>query len=305
MHACTSAESLPLRSRWRIGVLQRVTVSAGNSGATQLEWLPRSVVELQAKQFYGAEPLLLDHLPSALRALIIEGEVPQPSDGWRPPSTLTHMEVGRKWTRLVDLALPDSLQTLILSPYFSDAAVRVQQLPPLPPSLTALDLGRNWNGATLPPLPLALTDLNLAGYSGPLAELRLPHSLLRLKINCADTPLAALCLPPQLQSLRLGLKFNASLAGVALPASLTELHFDCDSGSFNQPMEHLQLPAGLRSLHLSKMFNQPIAALRLPASLIELKLGSDLDQALLSLAHTPLQSLDMSHLHRWHQSSAD
>ncbi len=40
----------PLRSPWRTGRLQRVKVWANQDGAAQLDWLPRSVTELQAKQ---------------------------------------------------------------------------------------------------------------------------------------------------------------------------------------------------------------------------------------------------------------
>ncbi len=301
LNELTISSAVPLRSPWRIGLPQRVRVWAHQDGAAHLDWLPRSVTELDANQFEDDsedeeddEDAAHSHprSVSALRWLAPAGDTD-------PPAGVKH------WNRLVDLTLPDQLQTLILPHCFDQdddsCGGNQQQLPPLPSSLTALDLGHKWAGDTLPPLPAGLTELNLAAYSGPLAELQLPHSLLRLRIDRADTPLAALRLPPQLKTLQFGPWFNASLEGVVFPASLTKLHFD-KYGAFNQPLEHLQLPSGLRSLILANSFNQPLPVL--PASLTRLQLGSRFDRPLPSLARTSLLKLGMSGMRSWSQSVA-
>ncbi len=84
-----------------IGVLQRVEVWAGNDSINFLAHLPRSVVDVHVSHFSRRMALMSwEGLPSALRSLTVTANVPQPLAGWQPPSTLTHLTVGKQWTRL-------------------------------------------------------------------------------------------------------------------------------------------------------------------------------------------------------------
>lgn len=264
-------------------------------------------------------PPLLGALPQSMQTLVIDRArdgvqhndrfIPQPPPGWSLPPSLTQLTVGFEWDRLTDLQLPDGLLELVLQgDDYSDDPVS-PALPPLPESLTKLDLGNTWKGAALPPQwPRALTELNLSRYAGPLDKLQLPESLQKLTLNMSEDStqnVSDLRLPLQLPSLCFGSFFNCSLEGLALPASLTELHFDAGCGAtFNLPVEHLRLPEGLRSLRLPISLAHPVAALSLPASLTQLRLSRKMTSALPPLAHTSLQELDMSHVkqpyrHNW------
>jgi hypothetical protein len=61
----------------------------------------------------------------------------------------------------------------------------------------------------------------------------------------------------------------------------------------------------MRSLRLSYNFSQPLAALKLPLTLTHLDIGPSFNHPLTPLAHTALQSLDMSGQWEWQQSMAN
>ncbi len=84
LSADSPSDPPPLRSPWRIGVLQRVTaaVDVGDRAPPQLRWLPRSVTEVRLSISDSSEHhWLVNHLPPALRSLTVEDSTPQPADG--------------------------------------------------------------------------------------------------------------------------------------------------------------------------------------------------------------------------------
>jgi hypothetical protein len=304
-----------------------------------MEQLPRSVVELVAVTSSAeGDPLprnCLLSLPS-LRSVVVHGPV-KLFDGTacRFPPSVTHLSVGRRWGHhLSNLSLPPELRTLILpDAFFNDEYDRYEEegenllLPPLPSSLTHLDLGKKWNAAQLPPLPPALRFLNLASYAGPLDALQLPDSVLHLSLNRSS--IDGLRLPPFLRSLY-GTDWAQEFDGAAelrgqLPPTLTELH----ALRWTLPL-HQQLPPALTDLRICKLSvtaevadcplqlhlpslrtlqlekesdGFPMSALRLPATLTELIVSNSCQ--LPDVSHTAVSQLAMGALDLWQPHSAD
>lgn len=185
---------------------------------------------------------------------------------------------------------PDSLNKLVLWPRFTDPLSHLglntssithlnlgacfnwslgsKEEPLLPPRLTHLTLGRDFNQDVAPgSLPATLRFLEFGThFERWLRPGSLPEGLEVLKLGVYFDSSLDWCLPPNLRELELSLYFNQPFQG-PLPASLQRLK---TSSSFNQSLEGV-LPAGLKYLQLGTNFEQEVSSW--PPALDELHLS--------------------------------
>jgi hypothetical protein len=164
-------------------------------------------------------------------------------------------------------ALPQRLRCL----QFNDWYEPVLQQGSIPPSVTFLQLGRDYT-QPLSLLGASLTTLLLKpNISGPFTAGDLPSSLRWLYLGQNfHQPLDVGALPPQLQGLDMGQPLSLPLLSPgAIPNSVTHLRF-CKT--FNQPLDGL-LPDNLQHLNLGWNYNHPITQNLLPSSLRELTMS--------------------------------
>ncbi|KAG5191925.1 hypothetical protein JKP88DRAFT_242775 [Tribonema minus] len=219
------------------------------------------------------------------------------------PLGLTDLHInyeGSNWGHRVPVALtalPQSLQTLMISSRFQILQLTLSALPqslrtldatrsivfntalgPLPEGLTHLSLGGKLEHA-LRSLPAGLTELRVDGtFNQPLGAL--PPSLRVLDVNDCEYNLPLGRLPRTLRELRLGTAFNQPLLPLHTPLPAMQGQQAAlpahDAGLAEDPLQSVPdmtvlLPEALTVLHVGEAFDHPLG--RLPESLTELRVG--------------------------------
>lgn len=211
------------------------SLSLGQNFNLPIKEFPPSLTSLVLGECYRFP---LDSLPDSLLILHIKTNIIV----YLPPR-LKKFSTGSMFNQPINFDFPSSIKQIKFGSHFN------QPLKYLPPYLKKLKFSKSRDEQSynipLPPLPSSLTSLQiLSNFNQPLFPL--PPSLTDLRLgNYFDHPLSPL--PYKIQKIELGKHFNHPLS--PLPPHLSKLKLGTE---FTQPL--LPLPSSLNEIHLSAKY---------------------------------------------------
>eukprot|EP01133_Synstelium_polycarpum_P002451 gene2451-2787_t len=230
--------------------------------------MPVRITRLNMRLDQDEQPIQLNALPQALEDLSIAGYSRRIGPDLLPQSLL-HLRIGRYNRLLARDSLPCNLVTLDLGGYNHPIAIDV-----LPVTLKHLHLS-SFKQPSLPPLPPHLETLHLG--KSPYVPDQWPQTLVTLKLGSQYNQRLQLGTLTNLTDLALGKHFNQRIQPGDLPPSLVKLRF---GKLYNLSLVANAIPGRLETLIFGHCYNQEIQPNTLPPSIKHIIFGFLYDQPL-------------------------